>query len=193
MTATLHESISALMDNEASELEAHRVFSEINTNDELKDTWKRYQITSLVIKGQLSNKADFDISKSVAQAIANDPVYAQKPIQKHRHNSKLIRTFSSVAIAASVAFLVVFSTLQINQSNTIDSSVVSVKPTNTTIIIPTNSLANNDNDIIVNKKSPSLDQQNIQKFMDNHTQQVNLSRSRGFMPYVQLVDTEPQR
>lgn len=192
MTENLRESISALMDNEASELEARRVFSEIKTNDALKNTWKRYQITSLAIKGQLSNKADFDISKSVAQAIANDHVDSCKPIQKHINNSKIMRTFSSVAVAASVAFLVVFTTLQINKSNNINPSVASIKPTTTTTIA-SNNRANNDNVIIVKNKSASLEQKNLQKFMDNYTQQVNLSRSKGFMPYVQLVDKAPQR
>jgi len=64
MTEKLHESLSALMDNEADELELRRILKAIESSEtlsegeqqiasELQDKWHRYHILSACLKQEL--------------------------------------------------------------------------------------------------------------------------------------------
>ena len=47
MTERMRESLSALMDDEANELEVERVLSQIAEDDDLRQTWIRYNAVSV--------------------------------------------------------------------------------------------------------------------------------------------------
>ena len=51
----LKESLSALMDNEASEFEFRRVLKESAVDHEIKLKWQRYHLISAAIKGECGN------------------------------------------------------------------------------------------------------------------------------------------
>jgi len=73
----LEESLSALMDNEASELELQRLLKALDTDPELKTTWSRYQIASAGLKGKLPVMASSDFAARVSAAIDAEEVYSQ--------------------------------------------------------------------------------------------------------------------
>ncbi len=52
----LNESLSALMDNEATEFECRRVLKECEVNDEIKLKWERFHLLSTAIKGDLDRR-----------------------------------------------------------------------------------------------------------------------------------------
>ena len=194
MTEGLRESISALMDDEASELEARRILSAIQKDDELRDTWKRYQVVSLAIKGHLGDTQGMDVSKGIAQAIANEPVELQLTEILQTPWSRMLRVGTSVAVAASVAFLVVFGTLQINQQNT-DTGfpAVAQQQNSTPDTMLATSVVEPDDLMRVGNQVLSTDQKRLLELINAHTQQANMSRSRGLMPSAQLVSQETIR
>lgn len=192
MTEGLRESISALMDDEASELEARRILSAIQKDDELRDTWKRYQVMSLAIKGHLGDTQGMDISKGIAQAIANESVEFQATEILPTPWSRMLRVGTSVAVAASVAFLVVFGTLQINQQNT-DAPAVAQQQNSTPGTMLAGSVVDSDDLMRVGDQALSTDQKRLLELINAHTQQANMSRSRGLMPSAQLVSQETIR
>ena len=194
MTEGLRESISALMDDEASELEARRILSAIQKDDELRDTWKRYQVVSLAIKGHLGDTQGMDVSKGIAQAIANDPVEFQTTEVLQTHGSRMLRVGTSVAVAASVTFLVVFGTLQINQQNTdIGFPAVAQQQNSTPDTMLVASVVDPDDLMRVDNQALSTDQKRLLELINAHAQQANMSRSRGLMPSAQLVSQETIR
>ena len=52
MTERMRESLSALLDNEANELEMERVLKHVADDDSLRQTWVRYNLVRAVTAGQ---------------------------------------------------------------------------------------------------------------------------------------------
>lgn len=50
MSEKMNESLSALMDGEADELELRRTLNELSENDDLRSRWERYHLISAVLK-----------------------------------------------------------------------------------------------------------------------------------------------
>lgn len=71
---TLAESISALMDNQASEFELQRILKASEHDADLKSTWSRYQIAGAVLRGEqaplFSPSEMSDFSSRLSAAIA---------------------------------------------------------------------------------------------------------------------------
>lgn len=101
MTEQLRESLSALMDDEANELELERVLSRIGQDGELRNTWVRYQAVRAAASGQAGPSMDWDVSAGVMAAIAEQASPASARWQR------MLRPLGGLAVAASVAAVVV--------------------------------------------------------------------------------------
>jgi sigma-E factor negative regulatory protein RseA len=129
----LLESVSALVDGEASEIELHRILKQLdadhaNQDQSVGSKWSRYQSVSQAMAG--SPLGGVDISESVSSAIAEEPTYASTLLPTVK--SKLY-TMGRFAVAASVAFVAIIGVQQLNQlsplqSQTIDASFVASQP-----------------------------------------------------------------
>jgi len=67
----MKESVSALMDGEANELEIQRLLSK-SDSDELLATWKRYHSARDVMAGMSNDALSIDVSAGVSAAIRDD-------------------------------------------------------------------------------------------------------------------------
>lgn len=124
MSETAYESLSALMDNEVEDLELRRLLKQYADQPELRDKWARYQLVSGALSSNFSTDTDTELSKQIAQAIENEP-HHQKTIGAPAPNSdawRFLKPMGSAAIAASVAFLVVFGAQRVSLSGTDFSS-----------------------------------------------------------------------
>lgn len=79
MDDRLKESISALLDNEADELELRRVLSRADDR-ELKDQWRRYHTLSDLMTDDTRSIMAFDVSQSVMAQIDREQVQDRDPI-----------------------------------------------------------------------------------------------------------------
>jgi len=98
MNEGLKERISALVDGELSEFEARRVLEEIETKPELRDYWKKLQITKSGLKEESLGYLGRDISKRVARELGE---HAYEP-----SNTKNISGLNLSMVAAASACLV---------------------------------------------------------------------------------------
>ncbi|WP_339842986.1 sigma-E factor negative regulatory protein [uncultured Halopseudomonas sp.] len=108
---SLKESLSALMDNEADELEVRRVLKACGDESSLRSDWARYQAARAVMhKEPWQNK--IDLTAGIAAAIANDPV--PTPATAPAKASRVWQSVGRLAVAASVtvAVLVGFNMFQ---------------------------------------------------------------------------------
>ena len=64
----LYESLSALVDNEASELELHRILSESERDPSVRARWHRYQLARTALQGEVTG-LKVDISDAVREAV----------------------------------------------------------------------------------------------------------------------------
>ncbi len=106
----VRESLSALVDDELSELELQRLLKQSVSEDALA-AMQRYQAVHAVLAGQ-GTLARLDIRARVASALEAEPGLTPPAQQDSREISavKLRRhLFGGVAVAASVAFAVIFS------------------------------------------------------------------------------------
>jgi sigma-E factor negative regulatory protein RseA len=77
----LAESLSALMDNRASELELQRLLKAVEADSELKSTWSRYQIASAGLRKDLPVMASTDFAARISAAIDAEETYSlQSPV-----------------------------------------------------------------------------------------------------------------
>lgn len=103
----LHESLSAVMDNEADELELRRVLA--GDNPELRATWSRYQLARAAMHKELIEPR-LDIAAAVSAALADEAA----PAQPQRSGWKGL---GRLAVAASVTVAVLAGVRLYNQSD----------------------------------------------------------------------------
>jgi len=73
----LDESLSALMDGEASEMELRRILKSSDADKESIDKrWMRYHLASDAMRGEVELPSVMDLSSSISAAIADEPVYS---------------------------------------------------------------------------------------------------------------------
>lgn len=118
----LQESLSAVMDNEADELELRRVLSAIEDAD-TRATWSRYQIARAAMHKELLIP-HLDISAAVAAGIADEV----SPLKAGRGPW---RTLGRLAVAASVTVAVLAGVRLYNQDDIAGAQLAQqTQPTN---------------------------------------------------------------
>jgi sigma-E factor negative regulatory protein RseA len=144
---SLAESISALMDNQASELELQRILKASEQDPEVKATWSRYQIASAVVRGEAGQSqsacllgADFAARISAAIEAEATPVAAPAAAAKKAQQGWFYQ-LGRVALVASVAGGMVLGVNQLNgtdpAANTIaTNAVVAPAPLESAVTLP---------------------------------------------------------
>jgi len=107
MDSKMRETLSALMDDEASELELHRTMREVGEDESLNETWSRYHLAASAMRKELP--LDFvdssaELRAAINMALVSEPVPQRAPLWP--------QTLGRVAIAASVAVLAIFGAQQ---------------------------------------------------------------------------------
>lgn len=113
MNERLGESLSALMDDEAHELEIERVLSVLDDDGALRATWTRYHLVRHSLQGDELAHHGLDISARVRSAIALEGGGAT--IRRVGLWQRAKRPLTSLAVAASVAATVVIGGQQLAQ------------------------------------------------------------------------------
>lgn len=111
MSEKMFESLSAVMDGEANELELERVLAAIVNDEALRRTWARYAAVRAVMDSQQPAQFDGDVSRQVRAAISASP-HSRRPQELRQ---RLWRPLASFAVAASVAMVVVIGGQQLAQ------------------------------------------------------------------------------
>ena len=128
---SLAESISALMDNQASELELQRILKVSEQDPDIKATWARYQMVSAVLRGERASQTTIvlpDFAARVSAAIAaEEQSVVVKPQQGWWHQ------LGRVALVASVAGGMIISVQQYNNTSSHGTDLAS---NNTVISAP---------------------------------------------------------
>ena len=109
----LAESLSALMDGEASEIEMHQILKEVGIDQDqqtdatsIRNTWRRYHMVSASMSGE--PVANLDFSASISAAVDAEGAHRIHPLQNFMNST------GRFAIAASVAMIAVLGVQQLN-------------------------------------------------------------------------------
>jgi len=115
----LQESLSAVMDNEADELELRRVISALDDAD-VRATWSRYQLARAVMHKELLDPR-LDLSAAVSAAIADEVAPAKAGRGPWRSLGRL-------AVAASVTVAVLAGVRLYNQDEMSGAELAQQQP-----------------------------------------------------------------
>jgi len=99
------ESLSALMDGQASELELRRLLKQ-SENEALRQQWQRWQIARAALHGQKQSLAPLNLAERVSAALHEQPAAAPMPHTKRIPRRGLWRVAGQWAMAASVTLAV---------------------------------------------------------------------------------------
>ncbi|SDT93438.1 sigma-E factor negative regulatory protein [Halopseudomonas salegens] len=116
---TMQESLSAVMDGEADELELRRFLQATEQDSALRERWRRYQLARAALHAEACQPR-VDLSAGIAAALADEPVVSRPSSARRWMASGLGRA----AVAASVTLAVLVGV----RMTTLDSSVDTTTP-----------------------------------------------------------------
>ncbi len=195
MSERLRESLSAMMDGEANELELERILSRIGEDSELRQTWIRYSAVRSLNTGEGVANLSLDISQAVQSAIAQDSKsFAGKASSAGA--KRLLKPFASFAVAASVAATVVIGGQQlsrIGESTPYSSSLAGTSPVGLINSVGATAIQASYGTQSVPVLQPTtrtayreLARQRMQKYMQEHVEQAALNSPQGLIPFSRI-------
>lgn len=126
------EALSALLDNEASELELMRLLKTVDGIDEgvqLRQTWSRYQLASAGLRHDLPSLAPSDFAARISAALADEPAHSAAAVSgKPAHTGHWWQQLGKMAVAASVASALVVGVQEYQQLQVPEASLAANAP-----------------------------------------------------------------
>mgnify|MGYP000025744955 FL=1 len=105
------ESLSALLDGEADELEVRRILNQLDNDDELRDKWKNYHLMGSLMRDEKFDSIDLtqginQALDGVADSSGNDDSFMDEATNSVASKPAWYKPLTSVAVAASVTLAV---------------------------------------------------------------------------------------
>lgn len=103
------ESLSALMDSEAEELEVRRLLAQADTEADIRVRWSRYHTARAVLQKDQLKYAHIDVSSAVREQLENEPAHSAAAFDvQPAHTAFSFKPLAGLAVAASVTAAVFF-------------------------------------------------------------------------------------
>ncbi len=201
MSEQIRGSISALMDNEANELELERLLNQSQQSD-VRASWNRYQLAGQAINGSPSVH-NLDVSLSVMAAIeAEDAAGGITAVARNHRFSigELLKPVASLAVAASVfASVLVGSQLYGLMGNDLNVDPAQQVANHASPVGMVNTVGgatvNANYGAPAMKSGPRnqraeynrLARKQLQRYLLPHTDEAALNTPQGMMPYARLA------
>lgn len=195
----LGESISALVDGEADELELRRLLASADTQS-VRNTWRDYHLQRDMLAGVDMQFAHLDISQRVQAALAAETLPAVAVA-----GSRWWRPLASVAVAASVATVVVIGARSFSPGSDNGNAAVAqtqpvfnvnrAYPQFSPVMSPASNVAVSAqySDLIPNVgvQQVALDpdqlaQQRLQQYLLRHTERAALNNGQGVINFAKV-------
>jgi len=193
----LQESLSALMDNEADELELRRVLS-ASDDAQLRSTWARYQVARAVMHKDLL-VPNLDIASAVSKALADEAAPVVAPVAAVAGRW---RGLGRLAVAASVTLAVLAGVRLYNQDEVMGTQLAqnNVQPTLPMPQVQGAALlagyTESSEPVSAQQSKASTPsqlnwhEQRLPGYLRQHAQQAAMSTSDGVLPYARAASLE---
>lgn len=200
MSEQLRESVSALMDGEANELELRRVLA--HEDKQLIDgLWSDYHRTQSVVKGDFDGFSSMDIAGRVSAALETESAYSET---SSTSKTAWFKPLSGIAVAASVAFMVVFGVRQIQpQSGVVSVDAPTLAATMSGRAYPAQSSSGANGPMAVSAglgtqqqgpgqeaEAARLAEKQLDKYILRHTETLALQGGQGVLPFARVANYE---
>ncbi len=198
----LQQSLSALMDNEADELELHRVLKAID-QPELRAAWTRYQVA----RAAMHNEAAFsavDLSGSIMAAIEAEPALTatvEKADTTVPRQAGSMAWLGRVAVAASVTLAVLGGVRFFNQDALQQEALVAqgeqrlpaVSQAQSSVVLASYSAQGQSApDAKAVAEQESWYERRLPSYLRQHAQQGGVNTTESGLPYARAASLEGQ-
>jgi sigma-E factor negative regulatory protein RseA len=188
------ESLSALMDGEADELEIRRVLNQLDKDDELRDHWKNYHLMGSLMRDESFDSLDLtrginqildgELAPNGAADINTPQSPRQSRVQKSR--SAWYKPLTSVAVAASVTLAVLLGVQSIEP----DKGLGLADNRANTSQVPQGELTASSLTIEEQQQLESAQQQ-LQDYILQNSSDSN-EEKKGILPFARVVEFQSQ-
>ncbi len=176
------QQISALLDGELSGQEQDLLLRRIAGDKSLQQTFKRYQLIHDSMSNQLPSQLDPGFADRMHHLIDREEAPAQQKVVNQRLSHKLFKPLMGVAVAATVAIVVLFSgNIQLkpgNKSGNNGGDLIA-------------EVADEDKDFRVNPmrwdNSAAAVRVNLNSLLVNHSEYTSSTNIQGMMQYVRIA------
>lgn len=195
MSEQMHESLSALMDGEANELELERVLSRIADDPQLRQAWVRYSQAQGALAGQPQAYPQLDISARVRAELDNSAQSVAKTTASFKE--RVLRPLTSLAVAASVAATVVIGGQQLAQIGSTDAYTNDGVATIPAGIfggaggVPVRASLTGSRPVLkpaTREAYQTLARQRMSKYMQEHAEHAALNSPQGLIPFARVPE-----
>ncbi|PKM31230.1 MAG: RNA polymerase subunit sigma [Gammaproteobacteria bacterium HGW-Gammaproteobacteria-11] len=195
---SLQESLSALMDDEAGELEVRRILQASEGDPALRKTWERFQIARAMMHKE-PWQGRVDISAGIAAAIATE----QAPTATASRAGRVWHNLGRVAVAASVTLAVLVGVNMFNQQELAVSDDLAAVERATPQMSPSISVPQGGGAVLAGfsapapveaetaSQSPTLwHEQRIGTYLREHAEHSSRFGSSQVLPYARAASLE---
>lgn len=188
MKDEIREQISALVDDELTDLERPLLLGRLQRNAELRARMGRYQLIGDVIRGGVTQASGLGIAARVQEALANDPATEDAavmtaPAAPQVTPRRFWKPVVGFAIAASVALVAVLS-FQNLQPSTPETTQLAVTRTDTPPSVQISS-----REAQWDRIEPQVEKR-LSGYLVNHSEFAASYGMQGLTPYVRIVGFE---
>lgn len=195
----LQQSLSALMDNEADELELRRV---LNASDEpeLRAAWTRFQVARAAMHNETAF-APVDLSARIMAAIDAEPVLSHHAAVATPE--AVVRTMpwlGRVAVAASVTLAVLGGVRFYNQDAMQQDALVvqteqrlpATSSTQNSVVLASYSAQSHTAAVAETSDKASWYERRLPSYLRQHAQQTSVNKTEIGLPYARAASLEGQ-
>lgn len=182
-----NESLSALMDGEADELEIRRILNQLDKDDELRDKWKNYHLMGSLMREE--NFDGIDLTQGINQALDgvtgssdNDSTILAEVTNASASKPAWYKPLTSVAVAASVTLAVLLGVQTIEPNEGIGLASNNQSPAKSTA----STLSVED------QQQLETAQQQLQEYVLQNPAQSLEEKDKGGLPFARVVEFETQ-
>lgn len=183
MNDEIREQLSALVDDELSDLERPLLLGRLQRDAQLRACLGRYQLIGEVMRGGTARAAGLGIARRVQDALEQEPVPAGSSRVSSTPMARLWKPLAGLAIAASVALVAVLSVQRLQTPLGQPLALVSNAPPQTIV---------RADDSRWNRVAPQVEQR-LNGYLVNHNEYAASRGMPGVLPYVRIVGYEDQR
>jgi sigma-E factor negative regulatory protein RseA len=184
-----NESLSALMDGEADELEIRRILNQLDKDDELRDKWKNYHLMGSLMREE--SLQGIDLTKGINQALDgvadtsdNDSTVFQEVVSAGSSKPAWFKPLTSVAVAASVTLAVLLGVQSIEPNDGLGLASNQNQPP---AELTASTLSTED------QQQLETAQQQLQEYVLQNPAQNTEDNEKGELPFARVVEFEAKK
>lgn len=196
---TLQESLSALLDDETTELELHRILA---TKDaaQLRATWSRYQVARAVMHKELIEPR-LDLAASISAELEQEPAHVSRSLHSRSQGLGRWQGLGRIAVAASVTVAVLAGVRLYNQDQLVGVELAQQvsQPMLGAPMVQSPVVLASYNPLAESQPVPSAQpelvggqwyRQHVPGYLRQHAQQASFASPNAALPFARSVSLE---